>query len=298
MCEPRIDYYTELIQTIIYLADVKDKIKQNVCNRTYCDAIDLFFTNFRNHAAVSSTREMIQNKYFRYSRPHRAAARFDQLLEEKTDLTEWAKRIKEFEEASDFAGFFKRMREYYDGILKKVTVCPVNDWKKYIDDYFGACSDLNVIVCLLDGNYGFVEDGKAFIVCCVPLYTENGPTIFTESSFAKGIAHEYAHCFVNPIVEKHQEKLKDHADFFHRHKDMFSFYNVDYAVVNEYFARAFAIRFMEKMSFEGFDLKAEYERQRKTFPYIDRFTKSLKRYERSTDSFEDNYLSELPGLLR
>ena len=52
MCEPRIDYYTELIQTIIYLADVKDKIKQNVCNRTYCDAIDLFFTNFRNHAAV------------------------------------------------------------------------------------------------------------------------------------------------------------------------------------------------------------------------------------------------------
>ena len=46
---------------------------------------------------------------------------------------------------------------------------------------------------------------------------------------------------------------------------MYSFYNVDYAVINEYWVRAFAIRFMEKMRFDDFDVNEEYVRQRKTF---------------------------------
>lgn len=297
MVEPKVDYYTELIQIVIYLADVKDKTKQNIGNRYYCEAIDRHFSNFKNHAAVTSTRELIQNKHFNYIRPHRAAVCFDELINGDGELTEWAKLIKEFEYETDFKGFFSGMLDYYCSILKSVKTCPINDWKKFIDNYFRSIADLNVIICPLDGNYGFVANGKAYVVRCQPYYNEDGQIPFVESSFAKGIAHEYAHCFVNSIVEKNKNILKDYASFFKQHKDMYSFYNVDYAVINEYWVRAFAIRFMEKMRFDDFDVNEEYVRQRKTFLFIDRFTESLKRYECSKDSFEVFYLSELSDLL-
>ena len=74
-------------------------------------------------------------------------------------------------------------------------------------------------------------------------------------------------------------------------------YNVDYAVINEYWVRAFAIRFMERMDFRGFDVGGEYERQRKTFIFIDDFIDALKRYESSNDSFEKFYTSNIAELM-
>ena len=59
---------------------------------------------------------------------------------------------------------------------------------------------------------------------------------------------------------------------------MYSFYNVDYAVINEYWVRAFAIRFMEKMRFDDFDVNEEYVRQRKTFLF-DVYTEMLQKCE-------------------
>ena len=76
-----------------------------------------------------------------------------------------------------------------------------------------------------------------------------------------------------------------------------SFYNVDYAVINEYWVRAFAIRFMERMSFCDFDIDGEYKLQRKTFIFIDEFVDALKKYECSNDSFEKFYLSNIAELL-
>lgn len=75
------------------------------------------------------------------------------------------------------------------------------------------------------------------------------------------------------------------------------FYNTDYAVINEYFVRAFAIRFMEKYNFEGFDICAEYERQQESFIYIDLFVKELKEFEREKLSFLDYYTANINRIL-
>ena len=69
-------------------------------------------------------------------------------------------------------------------------------------------------------------------------------------------------------------------------------YNVDYAIMNEYWVRAFAIRFMEQNqhTFPDFDITEEYRRQKESFIYIERFVELLKEFELTKSSFEDFYL--------
>lgn len=76
-------------------------------------------------------------------------------------------------------------------------------------------------------------------------------------------------------------------------------YNTDYAVINEYFVRAFQIRFMEENSilFPEFNIAAEYERQRKYFNFIDDFIKSLKYYENDGVPFSEFYLNNIERIL-
>ena len=72
-------------------------------------------------------------------------------------------------------------------------------------------------------------------------------------------------------------------------------YNVDYAVMNEYWVRAFAIRFMEQNQhlFAHFDIAAEYRRQKETFIYIEKFVELLKEFEQTDLVFEEFYLSTM-----
>ena len=295
--EPKVDYNTELIQTVIYLADVKDKTHQNTGNLYYCGEIDRRFEKYKNHAAVNATRELVRNGNFNYIRPHRAAVRFNDLLRGKDELTGWAKLIKQFEEETDYRSFFTSLSDYFDRILGNVRSCPLNDWKKSIENYFRSVSDLCLIICPLDGNYGFIVDGVSCVVRCEPNYNGGKEIPFSASSLAKGIAHEYAHCFVNPVVEANKSIIERYTAFFNKHTNMPSFYNIDYAVINEYWVRAFAIRFMERMSFCDFDIDGEYKLQRKTFIFIDEFVDALKKYECSNDSFEKFYLSNIAELL-
>jgi hypothetical protein len=113
------------------------------------------------------------------------------------------------------------------------------------------------------------------------------------------IAHEYAHCFVNPIVEEHKDKLQAYKAFFEKHTNMPRFYNTDYAVINEYFVRAFQIRFMEqnKTLFPDFDIEEEYKRQRESFIYIDRFIEALKEFEKGKQSFAEFYTECIDDIL-
>lgn len=88
-------------------------------------------------------------------------------------------------------------------------------------------------------------------------------------------------------------------DFFAKHDAVPNFYNTDYAVINEYFVRAFQIRFMEcnQTLFPGFDIEKEYEYQRKMFLFIDRFLEALREFEVSELTFSEFYLARIETLL-
>ena len=160
-----------------------------------------------------------------------------------------------------------------------------------------------MIICPIAGNYGFnmQQGGKrvAYTVRFAPKYDADGKPDGKFDYFAMGIAHEYAHCYVNPVVEENRALLDGHSRFFEIHKNMPRCYNVDYAVINEYFVRAFQIRFMEenRRLFPEFDICAEYERQRESFLFIDDFVSLLKEFEKSPVTFSEFYVGNIEKIL-
>lgn len=303
---PEICRNIELVQIMIYLADEQELSFQKLNNRIYLSAIDEWFVKYRDHPAVNATRLMIREKHFNFTRPQKAALLIEDIKNNtRHELHDWATLADEFVRDSAFDSFFDSQQEYYSWIIKQIEAQDFDSWIDYIEHYFrGKPDEFHLIICPLNGNYGFNldRDGKtiSYTIRCEPMFDEQGNIRWDFDFFAKGIAHEYAHCFVNPVVESNRELLRDYREFFTAHHNMPDFYNVDYAVVNEYFVRAFAIRFMEEHTavFQNFDIEAEYTRQRENFIYINRFVRELYEFEKDKLTFSEYYKKNINRILR
>ena len=74
--------------------------------------------------------------------------------------------------------------------------------------------------------------------------------------------------------------------------------NVNYAVMNEYYVRAYTRRYIEifKEDFTDSIFMTYNQKEEEVFLYIDSFVRSLRDYEKSDMSFEDFYLDNLPKI--
>ncbi len=297
---PIVSEQVELAQALLYLSDRQEKVVQHLSNKIYAEAISEFFLPYKNHKAVAITQRLIDNNNFIHAKPLRAILSLKQILaEEEHSLHEWAVSVREFIDDAHFHTFYLNQSGYYSWILENLKQCDFDIWIAYIEQYFRQKPDeFNLIICPIAGNYGFNLGNASYTVRCMPYYDENQNPKWQFDFFAKGIAHEYAHCFVNPTVESHKSILKDSGGFFKSHKNMPKAYNLDYAVMNEYWVRAFAIRFMEQNRhiFPDFDIAAEYRRQREAFIYIDKFVELLTEFEQSGLCFEEFYLNAVKRL--
>lgn len=295
----------ELVQILLYLAEEQEKTEQCLNNKAYSKNISNWFETYKNHAAVQITKKLIVENHFFHIRPLKAILNLENILnDDLNELHLWAMETARFARESNFDEFFRTQNAYYTSILKYINSCDFDTWISYIENYFKSNPDeFHLIICPIAGNYGFNiklrEKKIAYTVRCMPYYDEYGNPEWLFDFFAKGIAHEYTHCFVNPIVEQNKELLKNHKQFFETHKNMPKSYNVDYAVINEYFVRAFQIRFMEENHtiFPEFDIHAEYERQRESFIFIDVFVDMLKVFENSGVAFSEFYKQNIEELL-
>ena len=300
-----ISYQIELVQVLLYLAERQEKTCQYLKNRAYIDAINKWFLPFKCHRAVLLTRQFIMERSFFHIKPLRAVQRLEEILSDpQNEYYEWSMAVRAFEKDSDFTSFFKKQSPFYEEILNQVNSCALDLWIDFIENYFRQKPDeFKLIICPIAGNYGFTLEKNnkktAYTVRCMPYCDDNGEYVWNFASFAKSIAHEYAHCFVNNTVESNQSRLVSHRDFFEQHKKIPHFYNTDYAVINEYFVRAFQIRFMEinRELFSNFDLLAEYRMQKEMFVYLDRFISALKFFEESAQPFSDFYIEQIDKIL-
>lgn len=300
-----INRRVELVQVLLYLAQEQTATVQYLENKIYSKSISDWFGPYKDHAAVKITKKLITEDYFFHIRPLKAILNLENILKDDShSLNLWARETVSFAEESRFDDFFHTQEGYYKGILAYVNSCDFDTWIAYIETYFKSKPDeFHLILCPIAGNYGFgISQGEkniAYTVRCMPRYDENGKPDGKFDFFAMGIAHEYAHCFVNPIVERNKELLKNHLRFFEAHKNMLNSYNTDYAVINEYFVRAFQIRFMEenRILFPKFDISAEQERQRKIFIFIDNFVELLKQFEHSGVPFSEFYTKNIERIL-
>lgn len=290
---PVVSELVELVQVLLYMSDRQGRVIQHLNNRMYSEAISSFFLPYKNHKAVIMTQELIDNKNFIHIKPLRAILSLEQIaMEEEHDLYEWAISVKEFIVDADYHTFYLNQSGYYDWIINNLKQCDFDIWIAYIEQYFRQKpEEFKLIICPIAGNYGFNIRNTSYTVRCMPYYDDNQNPSWEFDFFAKGIAHEYAHCFVNPTVEAHKYILKNLDTFFKSHKNMPNAYNVDYAVMNEYWVRAFAIRFMEENQhiFPDFDITVEYRRQEESFVFIEKFVELLKEFEQTELLFKDFY---------
>lgn len=294
---PTVSEQVELVQVLLYLSDRQERVMQYLNNKMYSGAISAFFLPYRNHKAVIMTKKLIDKNNFIHIKPLRAIFSLEQILTEKEhDLNEWAISVKEFITDSNFHTFYLNQEAYYNWILDNLSQCDFDTWIAYIEQYFRQKpEEFKLIICPIAGNYGFNIRNTSYTVRCMPYYDDNQNPNWKFDFFAKGIAHEYAHCFVNPTVEAHKYILKKQDALFKSHKNMSNAYNVDYAVMNEYWVRAFAIRFMEQnqQTFPDFDIAEEYRCQKESFIHIEKFVELLKEFDQTKSPFEDFYLKTM-----
>jgi hypothetical protein len=218
-------------------------------------------------------------------------------------LINWAHDVVKYKIDSHYENFFTINANYYNMITDKIESFNINRSISFIEDYFrDKVTNFNLIISPIDGNYGFNLDipqkNTPYVVRCMTDYDDDGNIKWREDYFIKGIAHEFAHCFVNPVVEDHKDKLTELTHFFQKHTNMIDCYNVDYAIMNEYWVRAFTDIFMMKIasSFPNFDIKQDLARQRINFIYLDNFITLLEQYEKSDISFCDFYLTSIDNI--
>lgn len=283
----------ELVQILLYLAGRQDKTAQVLENRYYISRIKSYFAGFENHEAVLLTRRLVDERNFIHIKPIRAVLSLDTIAKDETDrLFHWAKALKCFREDSAFDRFFDGNSAYYEMILDHVRAININHCVDYTRSYFKDNSmELTLFICPFAGNYGFLLNSYSYVVRCIP-YDENGNVDAKyPANLIRGIAHEYAHCFVNPVVKKYNDQLDLFDHFFSTHINIPAVYNVNYAVINEYFVRAY-VRHYLKLCDIGIDEFADkWEKER--FIYIDNFVSLMSEYERSSLSFEQYYLNAL-----
>lgn len=140
------------------------------------------------------------------------------LLNSEHTLHTWVVAVRQFQYETEFHKFFIANKEYYDMIIGKVEKCGYKSWISFINEYFkSSFHSFYLYICPFAGNYGFVLDvphhNTAYIIRCMPYYDENGQAQWFEDYFVKGVAHEYAHCFVNPVVELYRDKLNSLKPF-------------------------------------------------------------------------------------
>ena len=300
-----ISPHVELVQVLLYLADRQEKTYQYLNNKIYVDSIEKWFGRFRNHEAVLLTQQLITKHSFFHIKPLRAIFRLEAILTDaQNEYYEWAVAVKNFTEKTGFDSFFQSQRSFYDEILNHINACDLEKWVGFIEKYFRQKpDDFKLIVSPIAGNYGFTLEEKSkktsYTVRCMPYCDNNGVYDWDIASFAKSLAHEYAHCFVNHTVEEYKNRLALHSDFFVEHRKIPHFYNTEYAVINEYFVRAFQIRFMEinQKCFPDFCLSEEYRMQKEMFIYLERFLSALKRFEDGNQSFADFYIEQIDKLI-
>lgn len=314
-----VDPTVELLSTVYRLADVHPYNTQFF--PSYIADIQEHFGPFRDHRAIEMVRDLGEEYRINGSAPMALAVYLTWPdLEGKVPIPplpadldpRWtSETIAAFREAlldfatdTRFAEFYADHREYYDrsveSLLSSLEGHPIIPWLK---EYFGQESEHYVIVVGMqigNGNYGLsttLEDGSREFISVIgassPSPLREVPR-FSQWWFVPTVVHEFAHSFVNPVVDSNEDLLRDVAErLYPSHRERLSplGYRTWRTLSYEYLVRASVIRYLEdqgnprdvrrrieideEQGFTGITLIAEafqeYEANRELYPTLDAF---------------------------
>lgn len=314
-----VDPTVELISTVYRLADVHPFNTRSL--PSYIADVEEYFGPHRNHRAISAVKDLGQSHSINGSAPMALALYLTwPNLDGKVPIPplpgdldpRWTPEtvalfrdaLRAFAADTRFMEFFADHRDYYDrsveSLLSSLKGHPIIPWLK---DYFGQESEHYLIVVGMQighGNYGLsttLNDGSreffSVIGASSPPLFRKIPR-FSHWWFVPTVVHEFAHSFVNPVVDSNEDLLREVTERlypYHREKLSPQGYRTWRTLSYEYLVRASVLRYLEdqgnlkdvrrrikvdeEQGFTGITLLAEafkeYEANRDLYPTFDAF---------------------------
>ncbi|WP_456394108.1 DUF4932 domain-containing protein [Thermococcus sp.] len=298
-----INPYVELTDVVFHLAS------WNPNNATpYTREVESYFSPYRNHRAV-----LLAKKAMKEGLEYDAIPKFAMELnstgwsvyltgrihgDEKL-LNELAIAIKDFARNSNFSTFYENHREFYrEQIRLFLKENPdVFNIPHFEEKFFGEKRKRWVFVLQpLEAYYSYSDWRNNTVYAFLGVCSFSNGTLY----YCSASAHELAHSFVNPAVERHYWEFKKYEEMFSPVKDVMTSmgYSSWKTYLDETFVRAFeayyiletqgnqsAERFIENQESLGFYLVGrvynayltDYLRNRDKYPTFESFMPELAR---------------------
>ena len=223
----RVDRRVELISILFRLGGGDEY--RTAPNSPYLADVEKAFRPFADHPAVAATRELKAKHSISFDAPMQLAIRLDDKLAltdeagvrtgdarwKDLDVAGYAAKVREFAEATKFDAFFTAHATHYQTVAEKLrAVVDAEQPVAWFDTQFGPRKNVRYIVvpALLAGtrNFGVHRthpDGSLEMFQILGVSGTDGlPT--TDSDTVGLLVHEMAHSYVNPLFEKHHDKLE------------------------------------------------------------------------------------------
>ena len=228
-----VNYYTELLGVIGILSDKQDYICKAGTQRNnawYHNEVTWCFNQYRSHKIIGLLETFSEEYNFNYDAPVELVLRigegqsinggalcFGRKYIEDEIFEEFVEAFEDFEYKTNFENFYTEHREYY---IKSINAF-IEDYDKYsplswlineFADLLPLKHHINLMHSVVNSNYGILLDDR--IVVNIRPYFETRNQDHPDFSYnniywTTLIVHEFSHGFVNPIVLRANDFIKD-----------------------------------------------------------------------------------------
>ena len=314
-----IDPRIELLASIHSLSSNRDLVNRDL---SYSKDIINYFKAFSSHESVKLTESLRQEYGFSYDAPVGFMAYLSQPAEleqqipysdyllgrsgKGDNLEKYRKSIKHFSEISNFEAFWNSKISFYNQILD-MTIANMEgkDLVKVLENYYNETQEsYNIIItpAFMGGKGATISgiDGKDNIYAFVSTTNmkDNIPYLDLNSLYYY-VWHEFGHSYVNPLTEKHANRVNSTNKLFDPIKDEMSkqHYPNWSTCVNEHIIRAVQIRLLElNLGVQQSNALLNNE-IRNRFIYIEPLIEKLKDFENRRDKNHLTFSEFYPELL-
>jgi hypothetical protein len=318
-----IDPRIEVLSTVQLLSNntsIKSLFVREDIN--YSADILSYFESFSLHEAVTITDSLTAKYGFGFDSPitfmlhltqfpefEQQSEFSDNLLElsgKGDNLEQYRKSIKEFVQTSDFETFWNNKIPFYNDILD-LTISKMGkaNFVKNLENYFNETNEnYNVILSpSIRGGYGpkiTDNEGNEMIYAILPLRNMKRDIPYVKKNALRSwVWHEFGHSFVNPLTDKHSDRVETLSELFEPIKnDMLKLHYAHWdTTLNEHIIRAVNVRLYKKhKNFLISKLWLIAEKQR-GFIYTKPIVKKLKEFEKQRDKNNISFSEFYPELL-
>lgn len=233
--EVRVDRRVELLSVVFRLAGHPEYNMANSKSR-YADDVEGHFGRFREHPVVKEAKALRSRRGVSYDavmnfamhlEPDVSPPRMRVPLEPRpstlearwtvADAAKFTDLLAAFVDETGFQAFFDRHAALYAVAAERLGA-RVNerDHVAWFDRFFGARpeADFAVIVGMLNGGGSYAvsvqrADGRVEITPVIGMHKWDGdgrPVV--DASVLPTVVHEFAHAYVNAIIDRHYERLE------------------------------------------------------------------------------------------